>query len=190
MTITLRLTPEQEGWPQARVASGDVASIEDAARRAIDERIAEERKKDRREVLRAGDLSDEDIAAIAAEHRGGLEEGVKDRPCVVILLAKRADTRIVVTVVPVTHTPRPDDEAVELPPATKRRLGLDDARSWVVVSEVNRFVWPGPDLRPVSRDQPDRFDYGILPPSLFRQITDRFAAAVQAQRLAIIQRTE
>jgi antitoxin ParD1/3/4 len=66
MTITLRLTPEQEGWLQARVASGDVASIEDAARRAIDERIAEERKKDRREVLRAGDLSDADIAAIAA----------------------------------------------------------------------------------------------------------------------------
>ena len=66
MTITLRLTPEQGGWLQARVASGDVASIEDAARRAIDERIAEERRKDRREVLRAGDLSDEDVAAIAA----------------------------------------------------------------------------------------------------------------------------
>ena len=69
-----------------------------------------------------------------AEHSRGLEEGVKDRPCVVILLTERADTRSVVTVVPVTHAPSADDDAVELPPATKRRLGLDDARSWVVSS--------------------------------------------------------
>ena len=29
---------------------------------------------------------------------------------------------------------------LKTPLATKRRLGLDEARSWVVVTEVNNFV--------------------------------------------------
>ena len=39
MTITLH--PEQEAWLQTRVASGDFASVEAAARQLLDERIAE-----------------------------------------------------------------------------------------------------------------------------------------------------
>jgi hypothetical protein len=50
------------------------------------------------------------------------------------------------------HAFPPSDpcEAIENPPATKRRLGLDDERSWIVLTESNRFVWPGPDVRPVD----------------------------------------
>ena len=33
---------------------------------------------------------------------------------------------------------------MEIPLATKARLGLDDARSWIVLNEANRFIWPGP----------------------------------------------
>jgi len=40
MTITLR--PDQEAWLQARVAKGDFASIEAAARRLLDLAIAED----------------------------------------------------------------------------------------------------------------------------------------------------
>jgi len=58
------------------------------------------------------------------------------------------------------------------------------------VSEVNRFIWPGPDLRAVSRDEPERFEYGLLPPSLFRQIRERFMAAAAAQRVSIVPRDE
>jgi hypothetical protein len=94
-----------------------------------------------------------------------------------------------VTVVPITHS-APRGEAVDIPLAVKRRLGLDEARSWAVVSEVNRFVWPGPDLRPVRRSEPERFDYGFLPPSLFRQIRDRLLAAAAAQRLRLVLRSE
>jgi hypothetical protein len=120
-----------------------------------------------------------------------LEEGVKDRPCVVVLLTKRTDGHIVATVLPITHSLPPiADDAVEIPLTTKRRLGLDEARSWVVIDEVNRFVWPGPDLRPVSRNEPDRFDFGILPPSLFHRITEKFVASVRAKKLAIVHRTE
>jgi hypothetical protein len=32
---------------------------------------------------------------------------------------------------------------------TKRRLGLDAEQSWIMITEANGFVWPGPDLRPV-----------------------------------------
>jgi antitoxin ParD1/3/4 len=39
MTITLH--PEQEAWLKTRVESGDFASVEEAARQLIDDRIAE-----------------------------------------------------------------------------------------------------------------------------------------------------
>ena len=86
-----------------------------------------------------------------SEHAQGREEGVKTRPSVIVLVMERADGDRVVTVSPVTHSaPSRPDEAVEIPLTTKRRLGLDDARSWILVSAANRFVWPGPDLHPIA----------------------------------------
>jgi hypothetical protein len=79
-----------------------------------------------------------------------------------------------VTVAPVTHSPpRRAQDAVELPPDVKRRLRLDKERSWVVCTELNRFVWPGPDLRPVSRRRPGEFVYGTLPAAFMRQVFER-----------------
>jgi PemK-like, MazF-like toxin of type II toxin-antitoxin system len=72
------------------------------------------------------------------EHRRGQEEGTKNRPCVVVLAVATEDGETVVTVVPVTHaSPRTLGEAVEIPAATKARLGLDDGRSRIVVNEIN-----------------------------------------------------
>ena len=108
------------------------------------------------------------------EHQGGHEEGRKDRPCVIVIAAERSsDGPTVVTVLPVTHRP-PDDAgaAVEIPQAVKQRLGLDLERSWVMVNEGNRFVWPGFDLRRVPGT--DRFDYGLLPPRFFNEVLDGF----------------
>ncbi len=75
-----------------------------------------------------------------------------------------------VWVAPVTHG-QPDDPAaaVEIPSRTGTRLGLDADRSWIVISEVNVFPWPGPDLRPVA---PSRWTYGHLPAGLFRIVRD------------------
>ena len=39
--MTITLTPDQETWIQAHVATGDFPSIEVAARQLIDDRIAE-----------------------------------------------------------------------------------------------------------------------------------------------------
>jgi hypothetical protein len=126
-----------------------------------------------------------------SEYRRAREEGIKDRPCAIILMAEDAAGETIVTVVPITHSPPPHfGDAVEVPLAVKRRLGLDEAKSWAVVSEVNRFVWPGPDLRPVTRGDPERFDYGPLPPSLFRRIRDGLLASAAEHRLRIVPRSE
>ena len=56
---------------------------------------------------------------------------------------EESDGETIVTVAPITHRdPDEPDVAVELPTATKERLGLDADRSWVIVSETNKFVWP------------------------------------------------
>jgi hypothetical protein len=127
----------------------------------------------------------------SSEADEGQEEGLKDRPCAVVLSVQDDGGDRVVAAVPVTHSPpQRSEEAIELPPAVKRRLGLDEARSWIVVSEINRFVWPGPDLRPVSSAEPGRFEYGFLPPGLFRQVLERFTATVAARRLRTVRRAE
>ncbi|MGH6665341.1 MAG: hypothetical protein ACREB2_10645 [Pseudolabrys sp.] len=91
-----------------------------------------------------------------SEHLEGPEEGQKDRPCAIVAAIRRdeaGETRVLV--LPVTHRPPADlTAAVEIPPVVKKRLGLDAGRSWIVVSESNDFVWPGPDLRPVPGADP------------------------------------
>lgn len=102
------------------------------------------------------------------EHRAGRDEGVKDRPCVIVLAMQgEVGGEMTVRVVTVTHS-APDRPicAVELPSAVKRHLGLDAARSWVMVDEVNEFSWPGFDLRPIAGSR-DTYIYGLLPPRLF-----------------------
>lgn len=112
------------------------------------------------------------------EHRAGRREGIKDRPCVVVLSARRGpDDAFRVLVAPVTHRPPDDpDTAVAIPPRVKQHLGLDDAPSFIVVDELNEFVWPGFDLRAVP-GEPLRFAYGFLPPRLFSQVVSGVAAA-------------
>lgn len=127
----------------------------------------------------------------AIEHARGQEEGVKDRPCAVVLVATDDAGEKVVTVLPVSHTPPADPQrAVEIPAAVKRRLGLDDDRSWVVLTEANRFVWPGPDLRPLAPGDAGSVAYGPLPYRLFEQIRLRFIAAVKAHGVRAVPRAE
>jgi hypothetical protein len=108
------------------------------------------------------------------EHRAGIEEGRKDRPCVVVLSIRVDDSGdTMVRVAPMTHSPPRDAEAaIEIPAAVKRHLGLDDARSWVILDEYNEFAWPGYDLRPIPRSG-NRIAYGFLPPRLFEVIRTR-----------------
>lgn len=120
----------------------------------------------------------------------GLEEGLKDRPCVIVLSVRTVDGRTVVTVAPITHRP-PErrDHAVEIPSATNTRLGLDNQRSWIIASDLNSFIWPGVDLRPTRRGG-SHCDYGLLPRGLYRDVRDKVLWLARQGRAALIARTE
>ncbi len=62
--MPIKLTPEQEAWIQAHVATGDFASIEEAARQLIDERIAERELEESDDLEWAKPLVDEALAAL------------------------------------------------------------------------------------------------------------------------------
>jgi hypothetical protein len=125
------------------------------------------------------------------EHRTGQEEGLKDRPCAVVmsLLTASGDTRLIV--LPITHSPPAKGaNVIEVPPNTKRRLGLDHERSWIVLDEANRFAWPGPDIRPFDTPKGRVISYGFLPPGLFKSVRDRFLALDAAAQTKSVIRTE
>ncbi len=125
------------------------------------------------------------------EHLKGQEEGVKDRPCAIVLAVTNENDGRIVTVLPITHTaPRHAGNAIEIPPITKRRLGLDDEKSWVVLTEANRFIWPGPDLRPLRQDDPQSVAFGFLPDGLFEEVRRHFIAAVREHKTHAFPRAE
>ena len=121
----------------------------------------------------------------------GQEEGLKDRPCAVVLTTRDEDGDELVLVLPITHTPPADPElSVEIPAATKQRLGLDDDRSWIVLSDSNRFTWPGPDLRPLKPGDASSVVYGHLPRALFHEVREKFARAIEKRLAGVVPRTE
>ena len=126
-----------------------------------------------------------------SEHLQGREEGVKERPCAVVLVTKRDDGDDSVTVLPVTHTPPVDPSlALEIPATVKRQLALDGERSWIIFDEANVFIWPGPDLRPVPGQDLSTVVYGILPPKFFETLKERLLRAAKARRARVVLRTD
>ncbi|MEO9338605.1 plasmid maintenance toxin (PemK-like) [Mesorhizobium sp. SB112] len=122
------------------------------------------------------------------QHLEGREEGDKDRPCVVLaIVTVEEDGTPVVRVLPVTHA-APDNptDAVEIPQPVKNRLGLDDDRSWIVLTESNRFVWPGPDIRPTATESGY---YGAIPPALFEKVKRRFIELARERHHTSVGRT-
>ena len=85
----------------------------------------------------------------------------------------------VVRVLPITHTPPANPvDALEIPAEVKSRLRLDAERSWIVLTESNRFTWPGPDLRNIDTESGY---YGALTPGLFAEVKRRFVAIARGE---------
>ena len=126
-----------------------------------------------------------------SDYDEGREEGVKDRPCAIVLNISAGDGGARVTVLPITHLqPQNSSLALEIPPTVKRRLGLDDERSWIILNEGNEFTWPGPDLRPQPEQDISGVAYGFLPPKLFAEIMKRFIAIAKSGLATKVKRTE
>ena len=110
----------------------------------------------------------------SSEARQGRTEASKDRPCVVVVAIRRdGDTRYRVRVLPISDTAHDAERAVALPAKLQRHLGLDADASWIVLDEANEFVWPGVDLRPISRSRPGVWSYGVLPVEVFDEVRAR-----------------
>jgi hypothetical protein len=125
------------------------------------------------------------------EQLEGREEAQKDRLCALVAAIRNESGDQRVLVLPVTHV-APDAEtvAIGLPPFVKQRLGLDDARSWIVISEYNDFTWPGPDLRPAPGNADGSISYGFLPRSLFEEVRRAWLALVERRGSKPVRRTE
>ena len=127
----------------------------------------------------------------ADEHAAGRDEGTKDRPAAVVLVLQGPADHPRVAVVPITHSaPSVGSDALEIPTAIKRHLGLDDQPSWIVLTELNLFTWPGPDLRPAGAQDAETMLYGYLPAGFFRLVRDRLTANIRASRVTQVPRTE
>jgi hypothetical protein len=108
------------------------------------------------------------------EAAAGLEEGSKDRPCAIVLVVRNIDTVQMVRVLPITtRAPSDPATAMEIPLVTKIRIGLDQSKSWVILEEVNEFEWPGPDLKPASRENRSTPVMGMLPPRFTTELLNR-----------------
>jgi len=100
------------------------------------------------------------------------------------------DGQTEVLVLAITHTaPKIATDAIAIPPAVKRRLKLDDEASWIVTTEANAFVWPGPDIRPIPGRSPKGVVYGKIPDDLLQRAARSFLSNRQRQRAKTVLRT-
>jgi hypothetical protein len=124
------------------------------------------------------------------EYERGNEDGKKNRPCVIVLAVENEALGVRVTVAPITHQkPSGDAVGVEIPLRVKQHLGLDEDASWVIVSEVNQFTWPGYDVRPISGGR-GTYAYGFIPPRLFASIKSAMFDVIVARRMKTTPRDE
>ena len=123
------------------------------------------------------------------EFRASQEEGSKERPSAILMASATQSGATRVYVLPITHSP-PENAAaaLEIPLAVKRLIGLDSERSWIVLDELNDFIWPGFDLAVVPGSSPPSYSYGVLPPAYFDQVRARFLKLYDKKRVKTARR--
>lgn len=115
----------------------------------------------------------------------------KDRPCAIVLTRRLVDGRDLVYVLPVTsRTPDEPEQAVPVPSPVRRRLGMQQEACWIVVTELNRFIWPGPDVRPVDRPVGHFCCFGALPAELFRRVQTALKVRLVRSGIRVITRDQ
>jgi hypothetical protein len=98
----------------------------------------------------------------------------KERPACLVAATDSSISPRFIVILPITHTrPNKDTVGIEIPAKVRAALGLDDTRSWIVVSEHNVDEWPNAGLAPIP-GRPQDFAYGFIPPGLFAQVKAKF----------------
>lgn len=121
------------------------------------------------------------------EASAGRDQG-KDRPACLVAASDSSVRPRFVVILPITHSP-PDEGTVgiEIPARVLQALGLDDAPSWVIVSEYNVDEWPNGGLAPLP-GRPGVFSYGFIPPRLFAQVREKFLELSEQRRSSGVRR--
>lgn len=122
---------------------------------------------------------------------GKIVGGLKNRACAVVLSyesIRQLPGKVIVDVAAITHSS--PDEAVEIPLAVKKRMGLDNEHSWIVTTEVNRFIWPGDLTRARQAWQPGggMWHWGFLPNDIFRKARDLIVKHRDEKTLNVVAR--
>jgi hypothetical protein len=112
----------------------------------------------------------------------------KDRPACLVAASDSTATPRFVVILPITHAPPSGDTVgIEIPLRVRQAIGLDDAPSWVIVSEHNVDEWPNSGLSAIP-GRPGIFSYGFIPPILFQRIKAKFLELVEQGRLGGVRR--
>ncbi len=120
------------------------------------------------------------------QNANGLVNGTKDRPVVVVLVLDGKESYVA----PITSK-QPDDltTAISIPSKVLQHLGLDNKPTWIICDEVNQFIWPGYDLRPIDHN-PDTCVYGFLPPKLYESVITMIKYFSQGGKLMVVNRDD
>jgi hypothetical protein len=122
------------------------------------------------------------------EKQRGAIEGSKDRPCAIVVAAPVDEFgNVNVILAPITHSPPKDKEdSIILPPNVCKALGLDDKENWLRIDELNRFAWPGFDLRAIPNQE--TYEYGMLPQEIFEKLKAKIVERNKAKKVQVFKR--
>jgi hypothetical protein len=118
------------------------------------------------------------------EHQQGATQGSKNRPCLIVGRQPKPSGGMLVTVVPITHSPPREvgNNYVRLTPEDCQAIGLDDDPQWIVLDEMNRFTWPGSSLRFVPGTT--KYEHGPLGEATFKAAVQGLVDIVTARKAA------
>lgn len=125
------------------------------------------------------------------EDQKGKKHGVKDRPCVLVLVTQPKENKSrQVVVCPITHTPPQSEEtAVEIPYKVARHLELDHDQMWVKTHQINTMIWDHNHIPfGVSQTKYSTWSYGVIPYALRKQILQQVQENSRTRSVGVVKR--
>ena len=122
-----------------------------------------------------------------AERLQGRVDGAKDRPCAVVLARRQQDDgSFIVLLAPITHSaPEASTVSIAIPSQSSKATGLDNAQSWLILSEVNLVPWSDAGIVPAHKSQ---WLYGYLPRKVATRATEEVGKMLRKAVLGIVKR--
>jgi hypothetical protein len=117
------------------------------------------------------------------ERDAGLLDSPKTRRCVIVAVLE-GGARVIVA--PITSQEPEHQNWIQL---SGRAFGLT-RKSWIITSELNVSIWPGPDLRPAAAPSGAWWRYGRLSDDKKRELADAIEALVKYRRARVVSRIE